>query len=145
MARTVNPGAMAQNWASAMASPTTSAKYTAGVQAVTQSPGAAAATPEALARYAQGCANSVNSGKRAASLGYSLQSWQTAATQKGAPRLSTGAQMALPKFQAFAQKWAPIYNQASQAASALPKGGLANALARVSASIQVLMQAAGTA
>lgn len=145
MAKTVNPQQMAQNWANAMASPTTSQKYTQGIQGVTQSPGAAAATDQALARYQAGCAASVASGKRAASLQYSLQSWQQAAIQKGAPRLASGAQMALPKFQAFAQKWAPIYQQASAAAHALPKGGLGNAMARVQATISVLMQAAGTA
>lgn len=136
----------AAKWVAAMQSPMTQQSYKDGVNSVTQSPTVAASTPDAEARYVSGVQQSVSSGKRAAALqAVSLQQWQQAALNKGAPRLSSGASNAQAKMQAHFAKWGPIYQQASAAAHALPKGGLGNAMARVQASIQVLMAAAGKA
>jgi hypothetical protein len=135
---------MASAYQAAMSNPQTAANYTQGVQSVTTSPTQTAADPASLQRYVMGTQQAVASGRMAAALqAVTLQQWQTAATQKGAPRLASGAQAASAKVSAFFQKWAPIYAQASQAAKALPKGGMANALARVQAAIQVMMSAAG--
>ena len=146
MAKTVaSASQIASNWSSAMASPQTSQKYTAGINRVTQSPTAAAATPQAEAAYLAGIQNAINSGKRANALNaVSLQSWKQAATTMGASGLARGAQKGTPKYTAAVQKWQPIYQQASDAASQIPKdGSLASAQARWLASTQVLMAAAG--
>jgi len=78
----------------------------------------------------------VSSGKMAAALNaVSLQSWQQASINKGAPRIALGVQAAAPKFQAFMDKWLP-YEQALQARiAAMPKGGLAESQARANAAI----------
>lgn len=137
---------MAQNYARAMANPTTAQNYKDGIAAVTQSPMAAAAQPDAQARYAQNTQAAVTSGKMAQRLNaVPLQLWKDNASQVGASRLSTGAQKAASKVQAHFQKWAPIYQQASDVVKSMPKGGIANAQARVAAALQVMMGAAGTA
>jgi hypothetical protein len=135
---------MAASYQQAMANPQTAANFTAGVQAVTQSPAAAAATPQAEQLYIQGVQQSVTSGKRAAALqAVTLQQWQQATTQKGAARLASGAQAAQSKVQAFFTKQAPVYAAMKAAVSNMPKGGLVNAVARVQAALQVEMAAAG--
>jgi hypothetical protein len=135
---------MVTNWKNAMASPTTSQNYSAGVQATQVNPMALAAA--ASDRYAQGTAAAVASGKFQNALNSTPKStWVNNSVTKGAPRLSSGATAALPKYQAFANKWAPIYANVSQAVAAMPKGGLANAQARSNTAIQMLMQAAGKA
>lgn len=134
---------MAAAWGAAMANPSTSTNYINGVKGVTESPMAKAATPEAQARYAQNTALAVSSGRMAARLNaVPLSLYQTNATTVGAQRLASGAQKAQPKVNAFFAQWAPIYAQASSAGQALPKGGMANALARVQAAIGVMMAAA---
>jgi hypothetical protein len=137
--KTVNAAQAAANWASAMQSATTQQKYAQGIAAVTVSPMQAAATPQAEAKYLAGVQNSISSGRRAAGLSKgSLQSWQQAATTKGAQRLSTGATASLPKMQAHFQDWAQTYNAAS-AAAAQANGPLA----KVQAAINVMKQKAG--
>lgn len=134
---------MAARYAAGMAG--AAQKYTDGVNAVTESPTAKAATPEAQALYLRNIQESVSSGRRAAALqNVSLQQWKDAAVKKGANRLASGAQAALPKVQAFFQNWAPVFAQASQAAAAIPNdGSIETALAKVRASITVMRQAAG--
>lgn len=134
----------AAKWLAAMQSPATSKAYTDGINAVTQSPTMLAAAPDAEQRYLQNTAESVNSGRRAAALqAVTLQAWQQITTSKGAQRLSTGATAAGPKMQSFFAKWNPIFANVSQTVRAMPKGGMANALARVQTTIQMLKQAAG--
>lgn len=108
--------------------------YKDGVNAVTTSPTATAA--QRLDNYLAGVNAAVSSGRMAAALnGVSLQTWQAAAVNKGAPRIPLGVQAAAPKFQAFMDKWLP-YEQALKARiAAMPKGGLAEAQARANAAI----------
>jgi hypothetical protein len=137
--------AILQAWQNAMASPATAQKYTAGVNAVTDSPTAKAASADAQQRYIQGTQAAVSSGRMASALNaVSLSQWKQQATNVGASRLASGAQKGASKYQAALQKWQPIYQQASDAAAALPKGGFANAQARWSAAVQVMMTAAGS-
>lgn len=146
MARTLDPAQMAATWVQQMGSPQTQTRYKNGVQAVTTSPTALAASPEATQNYLNGIQQAVASGKRQASLNaVSLQSWQSTTINKGAPRLGTGAAASQNKFQTAMTKWAPIYTQISQQVAQMPKGGLANAVARSQAAITALMQAAGRA
>lgn len=93
-----DPAAAAQKWATAMQGAGTA--YTAGVNRVTTAPGQSAARQvqqyiNQVAARAQVWAQNVAA--------VSLQEWQQAAINKGAPRLGTGAQAAQSKFQTFMQ------------------------------------------
>ena len=108
--------------------------YKDGINSVSVAPTATAA--QHLDRYLNGVNAAVSSGKMAAALNaVSLQSWQQASINKGAPRIALGVQAAAQKFQAFMDKWLP-YEQALQARiAAMPKGGLAESQARANAAI----------
>ena len=137
---------MAANWTKAMSNPSTAANYVEGINSCQVNPMALAASPQAQQLYAQNTAAAVASGKMANALNaVPVSAWKDGAVKVGAQRFSSGAQKAQAKVTKFFTTWAPIYQQASAAAAALPKGGLANAMARVQASISVMMQAAGRA
>lgn len=130
-------------WKAAMASPVTQQNYSAGINAVQNSPMEAAANR--VDAYQQGVAAAVANGKYVNNLrAVPLSQWKTAATNVGAGRLGTGAVKASPKYQAFAQKWSPIWAQQQAAAAAVqgPKGQ-ATALAKFQASLAIQMQASG--
>ena len=134
------------NWLAAMGSAQTRTNYVNGIQAYQGNPMAQAATQEALQAYADGCANSVTSGRRAAALNASSPAdWKTNAVNVGATRLASGAQKSQGKYTRKIAPYAAVWPQMRAAARALPKGGLANAQARAAAALQVIMQAAGTA
>lgn len=133
----------AKNWADAMNSPLTQQKYLQGVARVTVSPTSMAAQPDAQARYIQNTAQAVQSGRMAAKLNaVSLSAWQQA-VQAGASNLSRNAQAKKQKQAAAAQKLQPVWQAMRDAAAALPKGGLANGLARVQAALTVQAQMTG--
>ncbi len=135
---------MAANWQQAMSNPATATKYKQGIASTTVNPMQKAAQPDAEALYLANVQRSVASGRRAARLNaVPLERWKNNAINIGSTLLSSGAQKAMDKTTAHFQKWAPIYGQMHDAAAALPKGGLANALARVQAAISVAMAAAG--
>lgn len=137
---------MAANYQAAMQSPNTQAKYKQGIEAFTGNPMELAASDQAMQFYLNRVTESVTSGKRARRLRETpRERWHRNAITVGANQLSVGAQKAKDKVDAHFAKWAPIYQQARDAARALPKGGKANALARVSAAMDVLMAAAGRA
>lgn len=133
------------NWVNAMSSATVRNNYIAGIQGFTGNPMQLAATPEAMQAYADGCANSVTSGRRAKGLAQtSAATWQQNAVNVGAPRLASGAQKAQAKYLAKITPYAALWPQMKAASKALPKGGLQNAVAKVQAALAILMQAAGT-
>lgn len=135
---------MASAWTTAMGSANTQQKYKDGINGTTVNPMQLAAAPDAQARYAANTAEAAASGRMAAKLmSVPVQLWKDNATGVGAQRFASGAQKAASKVQRHFQQWAPIYQQASDAAKSLPKGGVSNALARVQAAITVMMQAAG--
>lgn len=137
--KTTDPAA---KWLASMQSPTTTQNYVNGINGYQGNPMAAAA--EAIPQYLAGVQDAVNSGRMQQKLlAVPVSSWKANATGIGAQRLAQGAQKASAKVQAHFQRWGPIYQQASQAANALPKGGKANAMARVSAVYDILKQAAG--
>lgn len=137
---------MAANWNQGMSSPSTAQKYKDGINSFQGNPMALAATDQAQQLYLTNTAASVSSGKRAAKLNsVPVQRWKDNAINVGSTQLSSGAVKAKQKVADHFTKWQPIYQQASAAAKALPKGGQANALARVQAAMQVMMQAAGRA
>lgn len=107
----------AQKWATRMAAATSD--YTAGIQRVTQAPGAAAAAKEQ--KYQAGVQAAVTSGKWRRKVGaVSLQDWQNAAVNKGASRLASGAQNAQSKMAAAGARILPIIDAARQAVSGMP-------------------------
>jgi len=137
---------MATNWQQGMQNPSTAQKYKQGIGNFQGNPMALAASPEATALYLSRIQMAVSSGKRANKLNaVPVERWRNNAMNIGANLLSSGANKAIDKVRTHFQKWAPIYQQASAAAHALPKGGEANALARVQAAIHTMMVAAGTA
>jgi hypothetical protein len=105
----------AQAWVAGMQS--AGPKYTAGVNAVKVAPGqsAAAAAPlwaSQVAAAQQKFASNVAK--------VSLTDWQTAAINKGASRLGTGATAAQPKMATFMGKFLPTLNNV---VNGLPAGG----------------------
>lgn len=145
MAKKLDAASLTAAWQRGMAG--AGAAYTEGINNTTVNPMALAATPEAMQKYQDGVARSIASGKRRDALNAANpQTWKANAVQFGAANLANGARKASPKFQAAMQKWGPIYAQASQAAAAVqgPKG-MATALAKQQAALQVLMSAAGSA
>lgn len=134
------------NWVAAMGSTQTRTNYINGIQGFTGNPMQLAATPEAMAAYANGCANSVTSGRRAKGLAQtSATTWQQNAINVGAPRLASGATKAQGKYLAKITPYAALWSQMRAAARALPKGGETNAVNRFQAAINIIMTAAGTA
>lgn len=130
----------AKNWADSMSSGVTQNKYKQGVSQVTESPMAKAATPEALNRYLEGVQRAVHSGKQAARLNAtSLQSWQAAASGRGASNLAVGATKSKPKVDQAMQRLQPVWQAMRDAAAAVPKGpkgDLAAAQSRIMAALQ---------
>lgn len=101
-----DPTAAATKWAQNLGGAT--AAYTAGVQAVTTAPTAQAAA--ASDRWLTGIQQSVPKFK-ASLQAVSLQDWQNAAVNKGAPRLASGASAAQDKVSAVFGKLFPYINQ----------------------------------
>lgn len=142
--KVVDAATAAQNYQSGMAG--ASAKYKQGIQRYQGNPMAEAATPDAEARYLQNVTAASTSGKRARALqAVPVSRWRDNAMTEGANRLTSGAAKAKDKVAAHFQAFTPVYQAASDAANALPKGGIGNAVARVQAALQVMMSAAGSA
>jgi len=111
----------------------------------TVSPTQLAASPEAMQRYESGVQQSIASGKRVRKLQeVSLADYQSAATAK-ASNLGQGAKLSQAKYARAMQPFGQVYAQIQQRLAGMPKGGLANAMARSQVAIEALMQAAGSA
>lgn len=106
-------------------------QITDGVNAVTVAPGTKAAAAKAL--WAQQVAASQD--KWASRVGsVSLSAWQQA-TIAGIPRVAQGAQAKQAKVLAFQAQWLPYVEQQAATVRNMPKGGLANGIARAVAQI----------
>jgi hypothetical protein len=108
-----------------------------GVAAVDQSP-----TEKAAARsdqYLIGVQNAVDSGKYQAGLrSVSLEQWKQAMLDKGVPRIASGAAAGEPKMQAFLQEFLPYVEQGQRMLDNMPRGSLAENIARSTAMIEHL-------
>ncbi len=113
MAR-IDPQAAAAKWAARAAA--AQGDYQAGVQNVSQSPGAAAA-----AKADKWLANVQQSKEKfkAGAGRTSLSDWQQATIQKGGPRFATGVQAAQPKMAAFASEFFPFLDAVTQKVRAM--------------------------
>lgn len=134
----------ASNWAAGM-NATGQAKYKQKVGAYQGNPMAMAAAPAAQQKYLSSVTDAVQSGRMAAKLNaVDPNFWKSQTTGAGATNWLNSATKGKPKYVAFAQKWAPTWAQAQQAAAAIPHDGtLASAAARVMAVMQVMRAAAG--
>jgi hypothetical protein len=115
------------NWVAGMQSPNAQNKYKQGIANYQGNPMAQAASPAALDKYVRHVQESVASGKRAASLNAADPAlWKTNAMTVGAPGLGAGALKKKAKHAKRMQGWQPIYQQASNAAAAVPDDGNIN-------------------
>lgn len=137
MANLGNPGAIAAKWARNAGSTTAQQNYRDGIAAVRENPMAKAAAAadlwharvsdqSAKDRFVSGCQRK------------SMDQWRSAATNKGASNYITGIKEGAANYQSFIADYAPIAQQAKDAANALPKGGPAEGDARYAAAIAVL-------
>lgn len=109
----------------------------AGVMAVRESPMERAAQQAQL--YAQRTAESVASGRFQAGLrAVSLTDWQTATAEKGTARIAAGVQAAMGKVQAFHAQFQPFVEGVKRQIRSMPKGGPAEADARMLAAVQLM-------
>jgi NAD-dependent oxidoreductase involved in siderophore biosynthesis len=109
-----DPTTAAAKWAQNLGA--ASQAYTSGVQAVQQDPGVAAAA--ASDRYIAGV--QANVGKFKSNVVTGLQNWQSAAVNKGAPRLASGATAAQPKMETVLGQLFPFI---AQVRNTLPQRG----------------------
>lgn len=132
-----------KNWIAAMQAPTTQNKYKAGISAYQGNPMQEAASPASEAKFLAGVQNSVSSGKRAASLmSADPAMWKQNAMNVGATGLGTGATKKAAKHLKKMQGWQGVYQQASNAAAAVPDDGGIN-VGKWQAAVQVLIAAKG--
>lgn len=125
------PNQVAQKWQQRLSQSTQ--QITDGVNGVQQAPGAKAAQAKAL--WVQQVTAAAD--KWAARTGaVTLDAWKAAMINKGIPRVATGAQAATPKVEAFMTQFLPHVEAVAQRVRAMPKGGLANGIARATAQIQ---------
>lgn len=124
----ITPQQAAANWARGMSG--AGEKIKQGVQNVTENPAQKAIA--AIPRQVQGVMRAAESGKTARGLGrVTLEGWKQAMIDKGAGRVSGGAQAALPKFQAFMDEFLPFVQTAvQQLNSSNPRGDLEANIAR---------------
>lgn len=126
-----NPQDVAAKWASNLGASTQ--HITAGVNAVTEAPGAAAARQKAL--YVQRVTARADVwAQRVGAV--TLSDWQNAMNTKGVQRIASGAQAAQPKFAQFMSSFLPHVESVAQRVRQMPKGDLNAGIARAVAQIQ---------
>jgi hypothetical protein len=126
----IDASAAATAWKTSMQ--TAATKYTAGVNKVTQSPMQAAAAN--AAGYIQGVTDAVNNGKYVKGLNrVSLSDWKTAATQKGAQRLASGATAAADKVSKFWASFGPKLDAVTTQVNAMPSATFEDRMAKANA------------
>lgn len=116
--------------------------YKAGIQGVTENPMAlAAAQADKAARNYQ---EALMSGRWAQKLmSVPFDQWKQNASVGGSQRLASGVTKGLPKVTKHFQEWGQTYEQAKQAARAIPKDGKAGSMARVAAVYDIMRAKAG--
>lgn len=116
---------------------------TNGVNAVQTAPGVAAAA--AQDRMLSNLTQAVTSGRWAKAVsGVSLADWKAAMTNKAIPRIPQGVTAAQKNATQTITNLLAAVTQAQQVATALPKGGLQQSIARASAFMTAMSQAKGT-
>lgn len=133
MSKNTTPDQVAKKWATNLGNAGQSMKD--GVTAVTESPMAAAARSLDLMR--QNFLAAIDSGKVLRGLQRkTLDDWKNAMLTKGVSRIQQGAQQGQGAVQQFQAQWLPFIRAASNRIKAMPKGGMANAMARIQANLE---------
>jgi hypothetical protein len=101
--------------------------YVAGVRRVSRAPGEQAARQ--AQKYLDKTRENVQKFQRNVAA-VSLEEWQQAAEEKGAPRLATGVQAAAGKVEAFHQELSPHIDRGLQHIASMPSTTLQDGLAR---------------
>lgn len=122
-----NASEVARKWASRLGAAGESIRQ--GVQAVTVNPAERAAARQDA--YIAGVQRAVADGRYLRGLRRTtLQGWQDAMVNKGLPRIASGATAAIPKFQAFMEKWIPHEEALKAKLANQPRGDLQQNIAR---------------
>lgn len=126
-----DPNTTANLWASRLAAAQT--EITAGVNRVTEAPGARAAAQVDvwLAKVTASRAKWVRNVSAV-----NLQQWQRAMTEKGIPRVGPGAQAAVPKMTQFFQQFLPFVEQGAETVRRMPKATIEDGIQRAVAMIR---------
>lgn len=131
----LTPQQYSKKWATNISAATPS--ITAGVNAVTEAPGAKAA--QAADRWAQGVQEALASGKFAANVGsVTLEQWRQAMLKKGVQRIASGATEAIPVMEQFAAQLLPVTARAKAECAAMPQGKGSNAVARMMRNYEIM-------
>ncbi len=126
-----DPNTIATLWANRLQA--AQAEITAGVQAVTEAPGAKAAA-KADVWIARVTASRPKWIRNVSAV--TLPQWQQAMIQKGIPRVGPGAQAAIPKMTQFFTQFLPYVEQGAATVRAMPNATLQDGIARAVAMIQ---------
>jgi hypothetical protein len=128
-----NPQAVAANWANRLAG--SSQKITDGINSVNVAPGVAAARQKNV--YVQNVTAAADKWARNTQA-VSLADWQSAAINKGVPRIASGAQAAVPKFEQFMGRLLPYV--AAGRAKLPPRGDINANKSRMNAWFDTMSQ-----
>lgn len=128
-----NPQDVANLWASHLAGATQ--KITTGVSNPKRPPTQAAAS--AADKWQARVSDPAAKAKFIASLGrVSTADWQQAMTQKGIPRIASGANAAIPKFSTFLSSFLPFQDSVTQQVHAMPSNNLEDNINRMIAQVR---------
>lgn len=128
-----DPASVAQKWQRNLSQSTQGIRD--GVMSVTVSPTQQAAA--SVDRMVAGIQRAAAEGKIQRGLQrVSLQQWQDAMTNKGLPRIASGAAAAVPKMQSFMSQWLPHMDALKNRLASMPRGDLSQNIARMVAAVE---------
>lgn len=121
------PAEAARRWAQRLGAATD--KIRSGVQAVTVSPGEKAVRQ--VDQYVAGIQRAVAERRwQDGLLAMTLQDWKDMMLTKGLPRIASGAQAAIPKFERFLTAFFPHLETGLRQLESMPRGDLQQNIAR---------------
>lgn len=127
-----NPGDVARKWQRNLSASAESART--GVASVTRNPAEAAAAREDA--YVQGVQRAAINGKwRRGLQRVTLSDWQRSMTEKGIPRMASGAAAAVGKMETFMSAWLPHMEGLKSKLANMPRGDLEANKARMIAAV----------
>jgi hypothetical protein len=139
MAKVFNAAAILKKWKDRMSAPETQQNYKDGINRVNESPTALAV--QDLDKTVNNFSRVIRSQRYMdLMLNYPLADWKRNAILM-AGRLADGATKAANKYQAFVQRFIPVWTAMKAAAAAVGGSGIAAAKAKSAAALEVLMNA----
>jgi hypothetical protein len=123
-----SPQEISEKWSRRMAQ--AGPDYQAGINRVTEAPGAAAARN--VQGYQQGVMDAITNGKWQQNVGaVPLEDWRQAALTKGSQRLTTGAAQAVGKVAAAHERIGPMLDRAASKIANMPRATVADRIQRM--------------